>query len=61
MSTLHQRLYAYLAGQIDETIAFLENMIDTGSYDWTHTIQVKEKLVRALRAAEEQYISAKDD
>ena len=61
MSTLHQRLYAYLAGQIDETIAFLENMIDTGSYDWTHTIQVKEKLARALRAAEEQYIGAKDD
>lgn len=61
MSTLHQQLYAYLAGQVDDAITYLEDMIDQQAFDWAHTIQVTELLKSALRTAEERYIEAEGE
>lgn len=61
MPTLHQKLYAYLAGQVDDALTELDGMIASRSYDWAHTDRVYQKLKNALRACEEQYIDAQEE
>ena len=56
MSTLHEKLYAYLVGQVDEAITVLENIIAEQAFDVDHAVQVKRMLEKALLKAEDMYI-----
>ena len=60
MSTLDKKLYAHLAGQVDDALTELDSMIADGAFDWRHTVRVYEKLKSALLECEERYIDAED-
>ena len=56
MNAIYHKLYAYLAGQIDDTLQIIaQNLVD-GTTGWTEMNAIGEKLKNALLTAEEQYL-----
>ena len=56
MNSIYHKLYAYLAGQIDDTLQIIaQNLVD-GTTGWTEMNAIGEKLKNALLTAEEQYL-----
>ena len=57
----YQKLYASLAGHVDDAITILEHMAEQRDFDWFHIVQVTEMLKNALLEAEKRYIEASGD
>ena len=57
----YQKLYAYLVGQIDDTLQLICYDLLKGQYGWDELNAVGEKLRDALLAAEEMYLAETDD
>lgn len=57
MSSIYNKLYAYLAGQIDETLQMIAQNLISGNTGWAEMNAIGEKLKNALLTAEEQYMN----
>ena len=57
---LYQKLYAYLVGQVEDSLQLIADDLMRGSYGREELIAVGEKLKSALLQAEETYIQADD-
>lgn len=57
MKFIYKKLYAYLAGQIDETLQMIAQNLVSGNTGWSEMNTIGEKLKNALLTAEEQYIN----
>lgn len=60
MSVNYQQLYAYLVGQIDETLQEIAGDLVSGDAGWKELNAVGEKLKKALLTAEEMYLDAEE-
>ena len=61
MNAIYHKLYAYLAGQIDDTLQIIaQNLVD-GNPGWNEMNAIGEKLKNALLTAEEQYMSESEE
>ncbi len=56
MQTIHQKLYAYLVGEIDNTLQMIAGNLVNGTAGWSELNAVGEKLKNALLIAEERYL-----
>ena len=61
MSNLYQKLYSYLAGQIDDTLQMIAGDLVGGTVGWHELNAVGEKLKNALLTAEEMYLDETED
>ena len=57
----YQKLYAYLVGQIDDTIQFICDKLLKGEHDFEELNAVGEQLRNALLAAEEMYLDETEE
>lgn len=57
MNSIYQKLYAYLAGQIDDTLQMVAQNLVNGNTGQTEMNAIGEKLKNALLTAEEQYMN----
>ena len=60
MSDLHAHLYAYLVGQIDDTLQYLTQVLTQRTFDFEHIDRAAEMLRRALLTAEDRYVDSQD-
>ena len=60
LSDIYEKLYHYLAGQIDETLQIIARDLVCGNSGWKELNAVGEKLKNALLSAEERYLDAED-
>ena len=60
MNSIYNKLYAYLAGQIDETLQIIAQNLVSGNTGWAEMNAIGEKLKNALLTAEEQYMNNAD-
>lgn len=60
MAVNYQKLYAYLTGQIDETLQQIAGDLVGGNPGWKELNAVGEKLKSALLTAEEMYLDAEE-
>ena len=60
MSVNYQKLYAYLTGQIDQTLQQIAGDLISGEPGWKELNAVGEKLKNALLTAEEMYLDAEE-
>ena len=56
MTDLYQKLYAYLVGQIDDTLQYIAGELVGGDHDQHALLMVDNKLKDALLIAEEMYL-----
>ena len=61
VNSIYNKLYAYLAGQIDETLQIIAQNLVSGNTGWAEMNAIGEKLKNALLTAEEQYMNNADD
>lgn len=61
VSNPYQQLYAYLVGQIDDTLQYTTEMFVNRTFDKEHTLHAMEILKNALWTAEERYLDAGND
>ena len=57
MNSIYQKLYAYLVGQIDDTLQIVAQNLVNGNTGWSEMNAIGEKLKDALLTAEEQYMN----
>ena len=57
----YQKLYAYLAGQIDDTLQMIAGEITKGDCGYSALNAVGDKLKHALLAAEELYLDETEE
>lgn len=57
----YQKLYAYLVGEIDDTIQIICDKLLSGRHGFAELNEVGEKLKAALYTAEEMYLDETDD
>lgn len=57
MNSIYQKLYAYLAGQIDDTLQMVAQNLVNGNTGQNEMNAIGEKLKNALLTAEEQYMN----
>ena len=60
MSVNYQKLYAYLTGQIDQTLQQIAGDLISGESGWKELNAVGEKLKNAMLTAEEMYLDAEE-
>lgn len=58
MSDLHAQLYAYLVGQVDDTLQYLSQVLTERTFDFAHVDHAAEMLRNALLTAEDRYVEA---
>ena len=58
---IYKKLYAYLVGEIDDTIQIICHNLLTGQLGREELIAIGEKLRDALLTAEERYLDATED
>ena len=61
MSVNYQKLYAYLVGQIDDTIQMIADDLFHGKHGRDELFGVGDKLKTALMTAEEMYLDDTED
>lgn len=57
MNSIYQKLYAYLAGQIDDTLQMVAQNLVNGNTGQNEMNAIGEKLKNTLLTAEEQYMN----
>ncbi len=57
----YQKLYAFLVGEIDDTLQMICDKLLKGEYGFMELNQVGEKLKSALLSAEEMYLGDTED
>ena len=58
MSALYEQLYAYLVGQVDDTLQYLSQVLTQRTFDFAHVDHAAEMLRNALLTAEDRYVEA---
>ena len=58
---IHQKLYAYLVGQIDETLQLICDDLLNGKHGFAELNEVGERLKKALLTAEEMYLDETEE
>ena len=61
MDVIYQKLYSYLAGQIDDTLQYIAGELMNGDCGRDVLYSVGEQLKHALLTAEDIYLDAEDD
>lgn len=61
MEINYQKLYAYLAGQVDDTLQMIAGELTGGKCDRDSLCAVGESLKNALLTAEDMYLDAEDE
>ena len=61
MAVDYQKLYAYLVGQIDNTIQMADIALHRGKQDCNGLLAVRNTLEHALITAEDMYLSHTED
>ena len=61
METNYQKLYAYLVGQIDDTLQFIAGELVGGGCDNSALVMVGNRLKDALLTAEDMYLDDSED
>ena len=61
MEINYQKLYAYLAAQIDDTLQIIAGDLVCGQTGWNELNTVGEKLKNALLTAEEMYMDETEE
>ena len=57
----YQKLYAYLVGEIDDTIQIICDRLLSGKYGFAELNEVGEKLKAALYTTEEMYLDEAEE
>ena len=57
----YQKLYAFLVGQIDDTLQLICNNLIRGKHGFVELNEVGEKLKDALLSAEDMYLDETDE
>ncbi len=60
MPSLYQKLYAYLVGEVDDTLQYLSAVLTERTFDFEHINHAADMLRNALLTAEDRYIAAQE-
>ena len=61
MAVNYQKLYAYLVGQIDDTLQIIAGDLVNGKTGWNELNAIGEKLKTALLTAEDMYLDETEE